>query len=182
MLNTLQAGLLMSFYPVASAICAPISGWLSDKISYRPLTVTGLAINTVTLFIFTTVTPSTSHYNIAILMTLLGMGTAIFQSPNNSSIMGSVARNQLGVAGGMTALFRNLGMVSGATLSVLLFNFVSKMNINNVTRGAGIDIAAFMKGFRFVVIFAALSCLCAALISLTRSLGIIGIVSPQEEK
>lgn len=183
-LDTLRAGLLMSFYPATLAIFAPISGWLSDKISYKPLTVIGLSLNTVILFMFTTVNTSTSNWKIALLLSLLGLGTAVFQSPNTSSIMGAVKRNQLGVAGGMTALFRNLGMVSGATLSVLLFNTIARMDINSFDGSmTGMAAAAFMKGLKVVFIFAALSCLISALLCFTRSFGILHRApQPQEER
>ncbi|MDP4091947.1 MAG: MFS transporter [Bacillota bacterium] len=169
-LDTLTAGLLISAYPATTAIVAPISGWLSDRITYRPLTVTGLTINTIVLFYLTTLNTKTSFFEIIILMALLGLGVAIFQSPNNNSIMGSVPKDRLGIAGGINALFRNLGMVSGATFSVLLFTAVTKMDINKFgNTGSGFDAAIFMKGFRYVAILAGLSCLLAVIISLTRS-------------
>jgi MFS family permease len=97
-------------------------------------------------------------------MALLGVGVAIFQSPNNSSIMGSVPKEHLGIAGGINALFRNLGMVSGTTLSVLLFSYSTKMNINNLSDKPGaFNPASFLTGFRIVLIFAALSCLIATI-------------------
>jgi len=171
-LDTFKAGLLISFYPAASAVVAPISGWLSDKISYRPLTVAGLLINTVVLAVFAAVGRTASYMGIAVLMALLGAAGAIFQSPNNSSVMGSVPRNRLGVAGGINALFRNLGMISGATLSVILFTYATKMNINSMTvNNPPFGVELFARGFRVVLIFAALSCLAATFISLARSLG-----------
>jgi EmrB/QacA subfamily drug resistance transporter len=168
-LTTLKAGLLLSFYPATSAIIAPISGWLSDKLTYRPLTIIGLILNTSILFILTTLNANSSFLEIAILMSLLGAGGAIFQSPNNSSVMGAVPREQLGIAGGINALFRNLGLVSGTTLSVLLFTFTTKMNITNISgKNSSIEINHFLNGFRVVMVFAGLSCLLALLISLTR--------------
>lgn len=167
--TTLKAGLLLSFYPATSAIIAPISGWLSDKLTYRPLTLIGLSLNTSVLFILTTLNANTSFLEIAILMALLGAGGAIFQSPNNSSVMGAVPREQLGIAGGINALFRNLGMVSGTTLSVLLFTFTTKMNMNKIPgKNSSIAIIHFLSGFRVVMVFAGLSCLLALLISVTR--------------
>jgi EmrB/QacA subfamily drug resistance transporter len=168
-LNTLSAGLLLSAYPAATAIIAPLSGWLSDKISYKSLTIAGMTMNTLVLFKLATLSTTSSHYEIVLLMCFLGIGSATFQSPNNSSIMGSVPRNQLGVAGGINALFRNLGLVSGTTLSVLIFSFVTKMNINNMSgQNSTFKPELFLHGFRIVLIFAALSCLLAAVISLTR--------------
>lgn len=168
----LTAGLLISAYPLTTAILSPITGFISDKISYRPLTVTGLAINTVVLFRLSTIGSSTSSLEFIILMIFLGAGVAIFQSPNNSSVMGSVPKEHLGIAGGINALFRNLGLVSGTTLSVLIFSYSTKININSLSDKAGaFNPGSFLTGFRIVLVFAALSCLLATIISLSRTIG-----------
>jgi len=167
--DTLSAGLLISAYPITVAILAPISGMLSDKFSYRPLTIAGLCINTVVLFMLSTLTAATSHFEIVLLMVLLGVGVAVFQSPNNSSVMGSVHKSQLGVAGAMNALFRNLGLVSGTALSVLIFTFVTRMNINSLSGGSLADVGLFLKGFRYVLIFAGMACLVAVGVSMRRA-------------
>lgn len=101
----------------------------------------------------------------------------MFQSPNNSSVMGSVPREQLGVAGGINALFRNLGMVSGSTLSVLLFAVTSKMNFNSISaKITNLSVESFMSGFQVVLLFAGFVNLIALLISL------MGSVKPQPQK
>lgn len=170
--DPLTAGLLISAYPLTTAILSPITGFISDKISYRPLTVTGLAINTVVLFRLSTIGSSTSSLEFIILMVFLGAGVAIFQSPNNSSVMGSVPKEHLGIAGGINALFRNLGLVSGTTLSVLIFSYSTKININSLSDKAGaFNPGSFLTGFRIVLVFAALSCLLATIISLSRTIG-----------
>jgi EmrB/QacA subfamily drug resistance transporter len=176
------SGLLISAYPLATAFIAPVSGWLSDKITYKPLTVTGLLLSTVMLFKLSTLGTSSTKTEIVIFMALLGVGSAIFQSPNNSSIMGSVPRNQLGIAGGINSLFRNLGMVSGTALSVLIFTFSTKMDINklsptvsssntNTIFSDAFSADTFLKGFKIVFLFAAISCLAAFIISLSRLSG-----------
>lgn len=169
-LDTLTAGLLLSFYPAASAIIAPISGWLSDRLTYRPLTIIGLSINTCILLVISTLNAQTPFWEISVLMALLGAGGAIFQSPNSSSIMGSVPRTQLGIAGGLNALFRNLGMVSGTTLSVMIFTLATKLDINSLSgKKDYLDATVFLKGFRIVMVFSAISCFIAVIISLTRA-------------
>ncbi|MDP4182802.1 MAG: MFS transporter [Bacillota bacterium] len=167
--DALKAGLLMSAYPFTMAIIAPFSGALSDKITYKPLTIIGLAINALVLLVVSTLNRTSSIVEIVILMAMLGAGVGIFQSPNNSSVMGSVPRNQLGAAGGINALFRNIGMVSGTTLSVLLFTFTTNINLNSVSKdNGGFNPEVFLKGFHIVFIFAACSCAVALVLSLLR--------------
>jgi EmrB/QacA subfamily drug resistance transporter len=166
----LKAGLIVSAYPISMAIFAPLSGWLSDRITYRPLTVAGTAISTTALLLLSTVNESTGIARIFLLMAMLGLGAAVFQSPNNSSVMGSVPRAQLGIAGGTNALFRNLGMVSGTTFSVLIFSFVSKININGLT--SGFNTRSFVHGLSAIFLFAAACTFAALVVSLTRAVRI----------
>ncbi len=173
-LNVLSTGLLLSFYPGTIAVVAPFCGWISDKITYRPLTVTGLFINTCVFFLFTRLDATSSHKTIAILLIILGIGSAFFQSPNNSSIMGAVKKEHLGTASSISALFRHLGMASGATFSVLIFTFTTKMNISKLSGSkTTFDALLFLHGFRLILIFAALACLVGAVICLIRSVTVI---------
>ena len=169
-LNPLNAGLLISFYPITTMIVAPISGWLSDKISYRPLTVTGMTICTLILFFMTTFNTTTSYVVIALCNIMLGVGIALFMSPNNSSVMGSVPKAQLGVAGGINALFRTLGMVSGSAFSLLIFSFVTALGVNALSiNSSSLETGSFLKGFHAVLIFDAICCLIAAIVNVSRA-------------
>ena len=165
--NAMQAGLILSAYPIAMAVFSPLSGWLSDRISYRPLTVTGMTISTTAFILLSTINETTSVPKLIILMSLLGAGAAIFMSPNTSSVMGCVPRAQLGVAGGTNALFRNLGMVSGTTFSVLIFSLVSRININEL--GSGFNGKAFLHGLSVIFIFSAACTFGSLVISLSRA-------------
>ncbi len=49
----------------------------------------------------------------AISVSLLGLGMGIFQSPNNSAIMGAAPAGRLGVASGLLAISRTLGQITG---------------------------------------------------------------------
>ncbi|MBO8169954.1 MAG: MFS transporter [Thermoanaerobacteraceae bacterium] len=116
-----QVGLTMTTFPLAMGVIAPISGWLSDKIGHVLLTTSGLAVNTLGLLFLTTLTADTGVAGVAGRLVVLGVGIGIFQSPNNSSVMGAVPRPKLGVAGGINSLVRNVGMVIGIAFSVSLF-------------------------------------------------------------
>jgi MFS family permease len=160
--GVLEAGLLMSLYPLVTAFLAPAAGALSDKITYRPLTITGLLFSGLGLVSLSFLGSHSSLFLIGGIIVLLGIGGALFQSPNNSSIMGSVPRDRLGIAGSLNAFFRNLGMVSGTTLAVSLFSLSTKMNIDSVSSGL-INSSLFLRGFRLVVLTAAVLALLGAL-------------------
>ena len=167
-MNSMQAGIMISAYPLTLAFVAPVSGWLSDKITYKPLTITGLMICFAGLFMMSLLGKDASHLHIIILLMMTGGGMALFQSPNTSSIMGASPKTMLGVAGSLNALFRNLGFISGATFSVMLFSFSTSMNINGISENAAAAAEAttlFLKGYHNVLLFAACSCLLGALIT-----------------
>ena len=51
----------------------------------------------------------------------LGVGIGMFQSPNNSAVMGAVPRERLGLASGLLTLSRTLGHTAGIPLAGALF-------------------------------------------------------------
>jgi fucose permease len=56
----------------------------------------------------------------------IGIGIGLFQSPNNSAVMGSVPANRLGVASGLLSLTRTVGQITGiAFLGALWENRVA---------------------------------------------------------
>ena len=115
-----QTGLLMSIVPIMLGITAPISGVLSDRFGSRTITVIGMAILVVAQFSISTLSTDTSALGVIVRLLPLGLGMGIFQSPNNSAIMGSVPRERLGIASGFMALTRTLGQtVGGALLGAL---------------------------------------------------------------
>lgn len=152
-LNILTAGLIMSVYPITTGIVSPISGWMSDKHAKVPLAMIGLSINTLALVLLSFLNANTSKFQVMVLIIMLGFGSALFQSPNTNAIMSSVARNKVGVAGSINAFSRNFGMISGTTISVIIFMFITKTGINNMTSGA-FDSTLFLKGFRVVLLSA----------------------------
>jgi len=121
-LNTSSAGLLMTPVPLFMAVAAPYAGTLSDKIGSRLLTTLGSLITAAGFLMVIFLQPQTSFVFIIAALFLMGIGGGVFNSPNNSAIMGSVPPNRLGNAGAMTSLVRNLGMIVGIAWSGALFN------------------------------------------------------------
>jgi EmrB/QacA subfamily drug resistance transporter len=165
-MDVLKSGLVMSAYPLTTALVAPLSGKLSDRIGYRPLTITGATMTAIVLALVSGLGAGSSEATMVILIVLLGAGGALFQSPNTSSVMGSAPREKLGIAGGISAFFRNFGMVSGTTFSVLLFSAVTRAGID--VESLSFDSVTFLKGFRAVMLAAAALSLANAALSAAR--------------
>lgn len=108
-----QVGLLLGAAPLMLGLVSPFSGSWSDRIGVRPLAVTGLVIAAVSYAAFLTLSVDTSAFHFVVLAVPLGIGMGIFQSPNNSAIMGSVPAAYAGVGGGLLNLTRLLGQITG---------------------------------------------------------------------
>ncbi len=116
-----HAGLVLSAQPLMMALVASPSGWISDRIGTRGLSVVGMAILAAGLAGMSTVGANASLMVVAIWLGVMGIGTGIFISPNSSAIMGAAPRARQGVAGGIMAMARNFGMVVGVALATLVY-------------------------------------------------------------
>lgn len=152
-------GLLLGAAPLMVGIVAPVSGTMSDRIGIRPLTLLGLVFMAVTYFGFLTVDLDMTIPHYLALAIPLGTGVAIFQSPNNSAIMGSVPREYMGIGGGIMALTRLLGQVSGiAVLGSVWAASVAASSGGSLPQGgaSAATAAAQMEGLHTTFLVAAL--------------------------
>ena len=116
-----QAGLLLTAQPVLMAISAPLSGTLSDKIGSRLLGTLGMVILALGVFLLSRLGAVSSYADIVLALAIVGLGTGIFSSPNNSALMGAAPRHQQGIAASVLATARNGGMVLGVGLAGATF-------------------------------------------------------------
>ena len=166
-LSAWQAGLLLSIYPLVLAVVAPLAGRLSDRFGVQLFTMGGLMVTAVGLMVVATLGLASLLLEVGFLIGLLGLGTALFQSPNNSSVMGAAPRHRLGIAGSVNSFFRNLGMVSGAAFAVALFSVVTNTGASGWT---GItNKLLFLSGFRVVILAMAGAAFAGALVSMVRN-------------
>jgi EmrB/QacA subfamily drug resistance transporter len=112
--STQETGLLMTPYPVSLAVVAPMSGALADRIGTRWLAVTGMTILCAGIFALSGLGADNSKLDIVARLVLAGVGQSLFQSPNNSALLGSAPPNRQGLASGLLAT----GRVIGQSLSV----------------------------------------------------------------
>jgi MFS family permease len=116
-----QAGLYLTALPITMAIVAPISGTLSDRIGARLPTMTGMALLAAGLFFLSRLDGASAPGLVVAALALSGLGIGIFISPNNSALMGAAPPHRQGIAAGLLATARNVGMVLGVGLSGAIF-------------------------------------------------------------
>jgi len=123
-LDAAHAGLILTAQPIVMAIVAPISGTLSDRIGSRAPAVTGMVALALGLAFLASVVSRGSLAMIAAGLAVIGLGVGTFVSPNNNALMGAAPRNRQGIAAGVLATARNVGMVLGVGLAGAVFTTV----------------------------------------------------------
>jgi EmrB/QacA subfamily drug resistance transporter len=121
-LSAKQAGLLYLPMPLATMLIAPISGTLSDQMDSRYISSAGMAIMAAGMMMLSNLKADSADTFMIVGLVMVGLGMGLFQTPNNSAIMGAVPRSKSGVAAGMLATMRNIGMVLGVATSGALFS------------------------------------------------------------
>ena len=111
-----QVGLMLAVVPICLGLTGPIAGSLSDRFGTRLISLVGLVVLLIGYLAVSTLTEQTSVMGYLLRLAPVGLGMGIFQSPNNSSIMGSVSRDRLGVASGLLSVTRTLGSTAGVAV------------------------------------------------------------------
>lgn len=120
-LSGTQTGFLLTPWPIAVAVMAPLSGRLADRYPPELLGGAGLVMMAVGVALMATVSADASLLAIIWRLTLCGLGFGLFQSPNNRIIVTAAPRERSGGASGMQSTARLTGQSLGAALVAVLF-------------------------------------------------------------
>lgn len=141
--DAVATGLLITPWPIAVAVMAPIAGRLADRYPAGLLGALGLFVFSTGLALLALLPDAPGEANIVWRMALCGAGFGLFQSPNNRAILGSAPRERSGGAGGMLGTARLLGQTTGAALLALLFGLLgARAPLHALGVAAGIALAA----------------------------------------
>lgn len=148
--SEVETGLLLTPWPLATMVMAPLAGYLIEKVHAGLLGAMGLLIMACGLFGLALLPSSPSDLDIIWRMALCGAGFGLFQSPNNHTIVSSAPGHRSGGASGMLGTARLLGQSSGAALVALLFNLAGNSGTHTALLLAGslAVIAAAISGLR----------------------------------
>lgn len=111
--STQTAGLLLAVAPIGIGVVAPISGALSDRLGVRPITLTAMLVLVAGYWWARSLDVDTTPLGFALTFLPIGIGMGMFQSPNNSAMLGAAPRHQMGVVSGLNSLTRILGQLTG---------------------------------------------------------------------
>jgi MFS family permease len=124
------------------AIAAPLSGALSDRIGSRLPATLGMSILAAGLFLLSRLGAQSALSQAVLALMVAGLGIGIYISPNTSALMGAAPRSQQGIASGIMATARSVGMVLGVGLAGAIFTTVLARGHANGSATALFDAAS----------------------------------------
>ncbi|WP_292265316.1 MFS transporter [Butyricimonas sp.] len=119
--SEVATGILLTPWPLATMIAAPLAGKLIERVHAGLLGGIGLSIFAGGLFLLAVLADKVSGVEIALFMVMCGFGFGLFQTPNNSILISSAPQNRSGSASGMLGMSRLTGQTTGASLVALMF-------------------------------------------------------------
>ena len=90
----------------------------------------------------------------------LGLGWGMFQSPNNSAILGAVTPQRLGIASGLLSLTRTLGQTTGLPLFAAIFASIALAGKNDgdlTLAASGAIVSGFQGTFQLAAVLLAIA-------------------------
>ena len=115
--DQVETGLLLTPWPAAVGVMAPLAGWLADRMSTAILCAIGLAVFCAGLAALASLGAAPGAFDICWRMAVCGIGFGLFQSPNNRMMLTSAPRERAGAAGGMLGTARLTGQTLGAVMT-----------------------------------------------------------------
>lgn len=128
------AGLLITAWPAAVVVIAPLAGRLVGRHPAGMLGGIGQGLLSLGLLWLALLPAHPADWQMAVPLMLCGAGFGLFQSPNNHTIVTSAPLQRAGAASGMLGTARLTGQSLGAVLLALVFSAVG-------VRGGGPAIA-----------------------------------------
>lgn len=124
-LNSSQTGLVMSCGPLVAALAGMPSGWLVDRVGGAKTKKAGLLAMLTGSIAMALIAPEYGVAGYVGTLAVITAGYALFQTANNSSMMGTADASQRGLLSGLIHLSRNIGLIVGTSVMGAVFAYAS---------------------------------------------------------
>lgn len=121
MLTPSQTGIILIAAPVVQAFLSPFAGKLSDRFEPQTISSIGMTLTVTGLVLLIFLSNKTSNTYVLFCLVLLGIGFALFSSPNVNATMSSVQKKYYGVASATLGTMRLTGQMSSMGITMLIF-------------------------------------------------------------
>lgn len=115
-----MAGLVLVAQPVMQAVLSPFTGRLSDKVEPRIVASSGMAFILIGLLFSSLLSENTPIVQIVLILIAIGVGFALFSSPNANAIMSSVVPRFFGVASAIMSTMRSVGQMFSMGITMII--------------------------------------------------------------
>jgi EmrB/QacA subfamily drug resistance transporter len=109
--DPIKAGIELSPMALGMLVASPVAGVFADRHGSRALAAIGMVVTAIGLAGMTMLQPHTSYVWSAVWLTLVGIGSGMFNSPNTAAMMGTVPDHRRGIAAGARVMLQNTGAV-----------------------------------------------------------------------
>ena len=133
-----EAGLIIMAQPIAMTLLSPLAGKLSDRFEPQIVASIGMGLTVIGLFAFATLDSTDGVGFIISMLLLLGLGFALFSSPNTNAVMSSVKQNEYGVASSVLGTMRLTGQTISMGISMMIFALIMGQTGKNITNTSGL--------------------------------------------
>ena len=160
LLSPMEAGLVLVAMPFTQMVFSPLAGRVSDRVDPRFLTTAGMLLMAAGLGLLLQLSADVFLPGLTATLVLMGIAVALFASPNNNMILGSVHRREYGSANSIIGTMRQMGMV----LSMGLATCFISVFLGGTTEIAE-DLDAFLAAMHWSFFCGMVFCLIAAALS-----------------
>ena len=120
-LTSQRAGLVLVVQPVVMALLSLVAGTMSDRLEPRHVASLGMGFTATGLAFFALHGGPLNTTFILANLILLGIGFALFSSPNTNAVMSSVGREWYGIASATLGTMRLTGQMFSMGIVMLIF-------------------------------------------------------------
>jgi DHA2 family multidrug resistance protein-like MFS transporter len=124
--SPLVSGLLLTLWPVGTAVSAPIAGRLTERFSIASIAASGLALFSLALTLLALFSHSAPPLVLVVCAALAGAGFGCYQTPNNAALLGSAPVEKSASASALLATLRQGGQTVGASIVAILFAWAER--------------------------------------------------------
>ncbi|HSS31845.1 MAG TPA: MFS transporter [Solirubrobacterales bacterium] len=109
--DPILAGVKLAPMALGMLVASPLAGIWADRHGSRVLAALGMLVTATGLALMTTLQADTPYWQGGLWLTLVGIGSGMFMSPNTAAMMGTVPTERRGIAAGARTMLQNTGAV-----------------------------------------------------------------------
>jgi MFS family permease len=172
--DPIEAGIKLAPLALGMLVASPLAGIWADRRGSRALAAGGMLVSAVGLALMTTMQADSPYWQPGLWMTIVGVGSGMFNSPNTAAMMGTVPERRRGIAAGARMMLQNTGaVISIAFVLAVVTAAVPKDVLLKIFSGisSGLDPAAldpFVHNMHVALWILAGTSVIGALVSLLR--------------